>query len=107
MKRITRLIGAAAAGLVLAGAAQIPAQAAGAGASESVPACVTAKPWLLIVVGVEITNGCSTTQQVKVEYSRGGRPFVPDECHVLAPGEKVSTSEPFFRADRYVGLLPC
>ncbi|GAB1327025.1 hypothetical protein [Streptomyces sennicomposti] len=107
MKRSTRVIGAAAAGLVLAGAAQVSAQAAGAGASGAVPTCVTGKPFLLVTVGVEITNGCSTTQRVNAEYTKGGKTFIPDKCHVLAPGEKVVTSEAVWSADRYVGLVPC
>ncbi|MBD0421128.1 hypothetical protein AB0L35_08180 [Streptomyces sp. NPDC052309] len=107
MKRIVRALGAGVAGLALVGAVQGTAQAAGTDTAASVPSCVVAKPYYLVTITVQITNNCSTTQQVSVEYSKGGVPSVPDKCHTVAPGQTVSTSEPFWIADRYVGLIPC
>ncbi|MGC9500652.1 hypothetical protein [Streptomyces sp. WG7] len=107
MKRITRAMGAAVAGLALVGAVHGTARAAVPEAAASVPGCVVAKPVHLVTVTVRITNNCSTTQQVNVQYSKGGVRFVPDECHTVAPGRTVSTGEPSWVADRYVGLIPC
>ncbi|MGC9376743.1 hypothetical protein [Streptomyces sp. MH13] len=107
MKRITRAMGAGVAGLALVGAVHGTARAAGTEAAASVPSCVVAKPIHLVTVTVQITNHCSTTQQVNVQYSKGGVPSVPDKCHTVAPGRTVSTSEPSWVADRYVGLIPC
>ncbi|MGW0330967.1 hypothetical protein ACWD0J_03640 [Streptomyces sp. NPDC003011] len=107
MRKLVHAIGAGAAGLALLGGLQGTARAAEGGAAASVPGCVVGKPVYMVTVGASITNNCTTTQQVNVEYTRGGVTYVPDKCHTVAPGTTVTTSEPFWLADRYVGLIPC
>jgi hypothetical protein len=101
-----RAAGAAVAGLALAGAVQAPAQAAGTSA-QAVPSCVTGTPYYLVTVSVRITNNCTTTQRVNVKYTKNGVTYIPDKCHSVAPGQTVTTGEPAWVADRYVGLISC
>ncbi|MEW2079276.1 hypothetical protein ACFZAG_25075 [Streptomyces sp. NPDC012403] len=103
MRKLASAIGAGLSGLVLLGAMQGSAQAA----PQSVPACVEGEATYLVSIFVSITNNCSSTQQVKVEYTKGGVTVIPDRCHTVAPGQTVSTSAPIYVADRYVGLVPC
>ncbi|GGP80013.1 hypothetical protein [Streptomyces sindenensis] len=74
---------------------------------HSVPSCVEADWTPLLGIHVTITNHCSTTQQVNVQYSFNGAPYVPDKCHTIAPGATVTTSEPVWKAGRFEGLIPC
>jgi hypothetical protein len=107
MSRIVRTIGAAVAGLALVGAVQGPARAAGT--AEAVPSCVEAKDAYLIAVYVNITNNCTTTQQVKVEYKydRNRPPFIYDTCYTVEPGQKVTATLPWWLGERYSRLHPC
>ncbi|GKQ37870.1 hypothetical protein [Streptomyces sp. A012304] len=106
MSRIVRAIGAAVAGLALVGAVQGPAQAAGTTA-EAVPSCVEGREYFMITVFLEITNKCTTTQQVKVEYNRQGQHYIADKCYTLEPGQKVTATMPWWAGERFVQFHPC
>ncbi|GCB49952.1 hypothetical protein [Streptomyces sp. NL15-2K] len=103
MRKLASAIGAGVAGLALLGAAQGSAQAA----PQAVPSCVVGEARYLVSMFVYITNNCSSTQQVKVKYTKGGVTVIPDVCHTVEPGQTVTTSTPVWIADRYVGLVSC
>ncbi|MFI6639850.1 hypothetical protein [Streptomyces sp. NPDC050504] len=86
-KSVAALVGAFS-GLALAGAALTgTAQAAEAGATATAPSCVTFE-FIFVPFSAynnyEITNGCSTTQSVKVAFEENK---VDTECHSLRAGQ--------------------
>ncbi|WP_432252535.1 hypothetical protein [Streptomyces sp. HNM1019] len=103
MKRLAAAAGAALGGLALVAATQAAAQAAPAAAEAAAPSCVKADVTYLVSIFVDLTNDCSTTQKVKVDYDRDY--FSP--CFTLEPGGTASHSASVVYASRYEGLATC
>ncbi|WNE97320.1 hypothetical protein PS467_19285 [Streptomyces luomodiensis] len=103
MRKFAAAAGAALGGLALVAATQGAAQAAPATAEAAAPSCVKADVTYLVGIFVDITNNCSTTQKVKVDYDRDY--FSP--CFTLAPGATASHSASIIYASRYEGLATC
>lgn len=84
-----------AAAVLMGGAALVAATQGSANAATTAttaPSCVTYQEILMVTIGAEIKNGCSTTQNVTVEYKSG---VTDSQCYTIKPGGTARSYVPF------------
>ncbi|MCP9206901.1 hypothetical protein ABVG11_21050 [Streptomyces sp. HD1123-B1] len=103
MKKIAAAAATAISAMALVGATQGAAQAAPSTTRAAAPSCVKADVTYLVTIMVDVTNNCSTTQKVKVDFNNN----YFSSCMTLAPGQVGHANAAIFQASRYEGLVTC
>ncbi|WP_219687374.1 hypothetical protein [Streptomyces anatolicus] len=106
MKKLTMALGTTLSGIGLVAGLQTTAQAAAPAAATTVPSCVSYEQRFVPFspyTHYDVTNGCSTTVSVRMQFSNGGY----DTCNTIPAGGKIELKYWAFAFPGLKGIASC
>lgn len=106
MKKLTMALGTTLGAVGLVAGLQTAAQAAAPAAATAVPSCVSLEERFVPFspyVHFDVTNGCSTTVSVRLQFANGGY----DTCNTIPAGDQIELKYWGFAFPGHKGIVSC